>query len=303
MEAAIDIGTNTVLLLVAERKGDELHVIHEEQRIPRLGKGVDQERVLKPDSVKRVIDSIREFQAIIEKDYPDVDEIKVTATSAVRDARNKKSFVNWVKSETNLDVLILSGKEEAEYTYKGAHSVLSVHDSDNDIFVLDIGGGSTEVIHGRKGKIIDAYSFDMGSVRFTERFMKHDPPFREEIITCEEAVLHELMQGKLRPRKGVTAIGVGGTMTALAAIDKQVDQFDKNEINGHVIETKKLIAGLDVFALHTHEQILELNPNVLQGRQDIFLAGLIILKQFLITYKLDEIIVSMGGVRHGAILQ
>lgn len=303
MKAAIDIGTNTVLLLVAERSGNELNVIHEEQRIPRLGKGVDQERVLKPDSVERVIEAIKEYQAIIASDFPEVDEIIVTATSAVRDARNRSSFINWVKSETDLDVQLLSGKEEAEYTYRGAHSVLDIDDSKNDIIVIDIGGGSTEVIHGRQGKIIDAYSFDMGSVRYTERYLKHDPPFREEIIESEEAVVEELTKAKLRLKRNVKVIGVGGTLTSLAAIDKQVEQFNKEHINGHHMETKKLVSGIDVFALHTHEQILELNREVLNGREDIFLAGILILKQFLLTYKLDEIIVSMGGVRHGAILK
>ncbi len=303
MKAAIDIGTNTVLLLIADNKQDQLRVIREEQRIPRLGKGVDSSRVLHPDSAQRVVDVLKEYKALIEKDYPEVDEIIVTATSAVRDARNRKSFLNWIHQDTGLEVTILSGDQEAEFTYLGALSVLPIDDSGQDIMVLDIGGGSTELILGRKGSIVQAHSYDMGCVRFTERFFEHDPPFREEILLCEEEISLLLDEVKIKPKKHLSAIGVAGTLTSLAAIDKQVSQYDSGMINGHVIELEKLKKGIEIFSLHTHQQLLELHPEVLKGRADIFLAGLLILKQFMVYYDLQQITVSTGGVRHGALLQ
>jgi exopolyphosphatase/guanosine-5'-triphosphate,3'-diphosphate pyrophosphatase len=308
MKAAIDIGTNTVLLLIAEKQLGEknnttLKVIHEEQRIPRLGKGVDASGVLHPDSAQRVIEVLKEYKSLIEAEYPEVDEIIVTATSAVRDARNRKSFLNWVHQETGLEVSVLSGEQEADLTYKGALSGLAEGDHEQDVMVLDIGGGSTELILGRKGSIVQAHSFDMGCVRFTERFLEHDPPFREEILLCEEEINILLDGHRFKPRKHVMAIGVAGTLTSLAAIDKQVDQYDAEKINGHVVELEKLKKGIEVFSLHTHEQLQQLHPEVLKGRADIFLAGLLILRQFMLYYELSEITVSTGGVRHGALIR
>ncbi|MEO9885656.1 MAG: Ppx/GppA phosphatase family protein [Balneola sp.] len=301
MKAAIDIGTNTVLLLITEDASDKLDILHEEQRMPRLGKNVDADKTLASDSIERVIKVLSEYKLIIENEYPDVSEVIVTATSAVRDASNKDEFIIKVKEETGFDVLLLSGEDEARFTYNGA---LTVFDEQvkGDIFVLDIGGGSTEVALGRNGTLIDSYSFDMGCVRFTERFLKQDPPFQEQIQECREAIKNMLDSKKFKPKRNAKAVGVAGTLTSLAAIDLQIDEYDPEHMNGHLIVNEKLKKGIEIFSLHTHQQLLELSPKVLNGREDIFLAGLLILEGFLNYFGLDEIRVSTGGIRHGAIL-
>ena len=184
MKAAIDIGTNTVLLLVGEISGGKLHVIHEEERAPRLGRNVDANKTLHEDSMLRVIAALKEYQEILSSRYPDVKEIIVTATSAVRDAANKQTFMDLVLKETGLRVRLLSGQEEAVWTYKGALSVLEGLDK-HETFVLDIGGGSTEIALGKYGILNQSHSYDMGCVRFTERYLKHEPPFQEEIMECK----------------------------------------------------------------------------------------------------------------------
>ncbi|MEQ9309021.1 MAG: Ppx/GppA phosphatase family protein [Balneolaceae bacterium] len=301
MKAAIDIGTNTVLLLIAEVSSSLIKVIHEEQRVPRLGKGVDNSKLLHPDSIERVLNCIKEYQQIILNDYSEVDEIVITATSAVRDAQNKKEFIQLVKEETGLQIQLLSGDEEAKYTFDGAISVLNVQDKDA-LFVIDIGGGSTEIALGTKKGISVFHSFDMGSVRYKERFMMHNPPYSEEIFECKEEIRRLFSKKKFKVPKNVEAIGVAGTATSLAAIDLQLDEYENERLNKHVISREKLSKSIEIFSLHTYDQLLELSPILLKGREDIFLTGLLILEGFMKFYHLEEIKVSTGGIRHGALL-
>lgn len=301
MKATIDIGTNTVLLLVAELKDGKITEIHQEQRIPRLGKGVDNSKMLNLESMNRVIASLKEYKAIIEKDFSEVDELIVTATSAVRDARNRDSFIQKVKEETGLEIRLLSGDEEAKCTFNGAISVLNAKEKDT-FFVLDIGGGSTELALGTNTGVSEYHSFDMGSVRFKERFLIHNPPYSEEIFECRDEIKRLLSKRKFKLPKNVIALGVAGTATSLAAIDLQMDEFNAEQLNGHLINREKLTKSIDIFSLHTYDQLLELSPVLLKGREDIFLTGLLILEGFMSFYGLEEIKVSTGGVRHGALL-
>jgi len=302
MKAAIDIGTNTALLLVAEHQNGVLDVIHEEQRVPRLGKDVDQDRVLSGESMKRVVDALKEYQQIISNKFPDVDQVIVTATSAVRDATNKNEFLALVHRETGFAVRILSGDEEATLTYSGALSTLNVINK-TEVFVLDIGGGSTEVALGKDGKVKDEHSYDVGCVRFTERYLKENPPTEEQINDCRKAIKKTFQEKRFKSGLPVKAVGVAGTATSLAAIDLQIDQYEPERINNHLIDHKALKNRLETFKYQTHQQLLELNPDVLKGREDIFLAGLLIMDEFLELIDLDEIVVSTGGIRHGVLLE
>src|SRR5690554_2449787 len=302
MKAAIDIGTNTLLLLVAEVNGHQVMMRREEHRMPRLGKGVDADGNIKQESIDKVVEILKEYKAILETEFPTCTDVIVTATSAVRDATNRDYFINQVFSKTGFSIILLSGDEEANYTYSGALSVFAEPFAE-DTFVLDIGGGSTEIALGREGELIDFHSFDMGCVRFTERYLQHDPPFQEEIIQCREMIRELLQTHKFKPHSKCKAIGVAGTMTSLAAVNLQLKSYDTEKINGHVVRQQVLSKGVEIFSKHTHEQLLELCPNLMRGREDIFLAGLLILEEFMKFYKLEDIIVSTGGIRHGAIIK
>ena len=302
MNAAIDIGTNTVLMLIGAVENGALKTVHEEHRIPRLGKDVDKAKVLHPDSMQRVLDVLKEYKSIIAKDFPQVEKVVVTATSAVRDAQNRDEFIAMVKEETGLEIRLLSGDEEAQFTFAGAISTIPSSDKDN-FFVLDIGGGSTEVALGKDGAASDFISFDMGCVRYSERFLIHNPPYTEEITECKDEVFSLFGKKKFKVPRRVKAVGVAGTMTSLAAIDLQVDDpATLDRLNGHVINREKLSKSIEIFSLHTYDELLELSPVLLKGREDIFLAGLLILESFLKYHHLDEIIVSTGGIRHGVLL-
>lgn len=301
MKAAIDIGTNTVLLLIGEVKENRLEVVREEQRIPRLGKGVDKHRNLQPGSIQRVLEVMVEYQQIIQNEYPEVEEVFVTATSAVRDAGNREEFIHQVYKKTGFTVRILSGNEEAQYTFYGAIATLP-YEANTEFMVLDIGGGSTEVATGRFNILHDFHSFDMGCVRFSERYLEHNPPYTEEIFECRDEINRLYSSKKFKTRRNMKAVGVAGTLTSLAAIDLQIEAPHWNALNGHVIDRNKLSKSIEIFSLHTYDQLLELSPVLLKGREDIFLAGLLILELFLNHYKLPEIVVSTGGIRHGVLL-
>ncbi len=301
MKAAIDIGTNTALLLIADLKKDGIKVIHEEQRIPRLGQGVDESKLLHPDSMERVLDNLKEYKAIIEDDFPQVENVVVTATSAVRDAGNRAKFLSRIKDETGFEVKLLSGDEEAQYTYQGALTEVEIP-RDHFAFVLDIGGGSTELAYGNTTSLSQYHSFDIGSVRFKERFLKHNPPKNEEIEACRREVNHLLSEIKFEISNKVIAVGVAGTATSLAAIILNLEECDKTIINGYGVKLDALSEVIASFSSKTHEEILQLCPRILKGREDILLPGLIIMEQFMKFYHLDEMKVSTGGIRHGAIL-
>ena len=303
VHAAIDIGTNTVLLLVAVKHEQVLEPILEEQRIPRLGKGVDASGNLSETSTERVLDVLKEYRHILNADFPNVQNISVTATSAVRDAGNRDYFVDKVKEETGFELKVLSGKQEAELTFQGALSMLAELD---DAAVIDIGGGSTEIAYGKKGKLLDSHSFNMGSVRFTERFISSDPAEKEQVISCRNEIKNILYTRPFefgRDSKKMNLIGVAGTVTSLAYIDLGLLRYDTDQINGYRLsrnDIKEWVAKISMTKVKTLE---EQYPEVMKGRAEVILAGVLILDEFMDFYGIPELRVSTGGIRHGAILQ
>ncbi|MDR9418459.1 Ppx/GppA family phosphatase [Gracilimonas sp.] len=302
MKAAIDIGTNTVLLLIAEIEAGQIRVIREEHRSPRLGQGVDGDRNINKEATERVVQALKDYRQILDDEYPGVKDAIVTATSAVRDANNCEDFIQVVKVETCFDIRLLSGREEAEWTAAGALSVLPISD-EKRVMILDIGGGSTEVAHLQDGRITDGYSFDMGSVRFTERFLSSNPPTVPEIEVCREAVSNLYDSHTFEYSESVKAVGVAGTLTTLAGMALNLSSYEPEKINGFSITDEIIEHAIKQFKAHTYEVMLEKHPLYLKGRADIFMAGLLILEGFMKKFEVSEIEVSTGGIRHGAILK
>ena len=301
MKAAIDIGTNTVLLLVAEVDEGRVVPVFEAHRSPRLGKGVDADRNINDDATGRVIAALKEYREILEDRFGQIENIIVTATSAVRDASNREEFIEKVRKETGFKIRLLTGREEAEWTAAGA---LSVVEADvEEVMILDIGGGSTEVALLKEGSVIDAYSFDMGSVRFTERFLISDPPAKEEVANCRKAASDLYNTHVFNPSGNFKAVGVAGTLTSLAGIRLGLDKYEPNKINNYLLKQNDINDVIEAFMDYPHEELLDKHPVYLAGRSDIFMAGMLILEGFLKSYGLSEILVSTGGIRHGAILK
>lgn len=303
MKAAIDIGTNTVLLLVAEISDSAIKVLHEEQRIPRLGQGVDHSRHLSGEAMKRVIKVLKEYRNILDQKFPAVKNVYVTATSAVRDAANRGDFLKQVEQETGYEIKVLTGFEEAQFTYLGAQSMLDDELISTPKIVIDIGGGSTELVLGSGVEIRDRHSFDMGCVRFTERFMKNDPPTQSQIKACKGAIRQKLEEYEFHLTNNVSLIGVAGTVTSLAFIDTQMDAYKSKSLVGHKISKEVISKYTYRFQKVSSSELLKNYSQVMEGRADIFLAGLLILEQVMKVYGFNQLVVSTGGIRHGAIFK
>ena len=301
MKAAIDIGSNTVLLLLGEVKDQKVDVIYEEQHAPRLGRGVDEQENLNTKSVQRVVNVLTTYQSTIDNKYTDVSDVRVLATSAVRDANNRQEFVRKVKEETGFSVQILSGEEEAELTYAGAKSVLTQNDT--DAAVIDIGGGSTEIAIGTGKQMTDRYSFDIGSVRFTERYLSNNPPKGSQIEDCRSTIKKMLEMRPFEWTKDIQLIGVAGTVTSLAAIHNQIGYYDPALLNETQLSAQDISSHIATFSTMPSEELLHKYPKILKGRADVILAGLLILETFMHFYNIEHLTVSTGGIRHGALLK
>ncbi|SMO89294.1 Ppx/GppA phosphatase family protein [Gracilimonas mengyeensis] len=302
LNAAIDIGTNTVLLLVGKLEDVQLNPVHEEQRVPRLGKGVDADKNINPEATQRVIEALLEYKARLAADYPTVEKVTVTATSAVRDAANREEFMAEVKKQTGFDIRLLSGREEAEWTAAGALSMLEIT-SETETLILDIGGGSTEIAQLFEGDIKDAHSFDMGSVRYTERFLKDNPPTEAQIIDCQAEIARLFGSRPFEAAETIQAVGVAGTLTTLAALAQGITEYQPEKLNGFALSLEKVQQVIEWFKEEPYEELIPLNPRMLEKRADIFLAGMLILEGFMQHFKLQHIKVSTGGIRHGALLK
>jgi exopolyphosphatase/guanosine-5'-triphosphate,3'-diphosphate pyrophosphatase len=296
--ASIDIGTNTVLLLVADIGDDGTIVpVRYDQRIPRLGKDVDARRRLAEDAIQRVIHVLTEYQSLLAP--LDVTATVLTATSAVRDAGNRAKFLEEVHRATGWRVQILSGSEEARWAYRGAISgVLSAGRTS----VLDIGGGSTEVISGVAGTLTHRRSLNIGALRITERFLQHDPPSATEVAAAERFVRSELRAVDSFPLQDSTVVGVAGTATTLALLAQGYTTFDIRGVSGYrlpldeVIALERRMEGVSTMTIGEWASVLE-------GRADIIRAGTIILREFLSRYGFPSIIVSERGLRYGIVLR
>lgn len=328
LHAAIDIGTNTVLLLITRvdsgsGQGDgagRLTPVREEQRMPRLGRKVDAGRTLHSHSIERVMQALEEYQAILETYRRNGDSVAtpvVTATSAVRDAANRETFLAEVKSRTGWSVRLLSGDEEARFTFRGALSVLSLT-IDRPLMVLDIGGGSTETAYGPGHQKTPAHfrSVDAGCVRFTERYLS-GPDFESQpetqIQACFEAArncfaeLHNIRRAVREAAQPPRLIGVAGTLTSLAVMQhydqlKDMKGYEAERINGITLSLDDVQRWRQRVFEAGPDKLAQDYPLVMQGRADIYLAGLIILEAFMKYFELPGITVSTGGIRHGAVL-
>jgi len=299
--AGIDIGTLTCRLLIADLPPTgAVKELHSDRRILRLGEGVDRSKRLKAEAIDRVIQCLREWRVVI-AGYR-VQACTAVATSAVRDAVNRDEFLDRVKSDTGLDVEILTGEEEAGRTLLGIRSGLPPEIG--DMLALDIGGGSTEFILDRDRQSPRVRSIDIGVVRLSERVLHHDPPTTDEIEQAREWVRAEtraVLAGMPRP-EGLTLVGTAGTITSLAAMAQQLPAYEPARIHNYRL-------GIDTVA-QLEQQLLARNkaartgmPGLEKNREDVIAAGAIILRTVMETLGERECLVSDLGLREGALIE
>lgn len=296
----IDIGTNTVLLLVADVDRDgTLRPVHHGHVIGRLGKGVDEHRVILPETFEKILEILKNY--VEESKRQSADRILACGTSALRDAANTEEFVNIVKNNLGLEIRILSGDEEAELTYRGAVSEFLQDDPNPFFTVLDIGGGSTEITVGHGMSVLTKHSFDIGCVRLTERFLKTSPP---SSLAMSQALSAIRKQISAVPAVSTNSrlIGVAGTVTTLAAIDLNLPEYDPRKVSGHELTYEKIQELLAKLRIKTVEEMRAF-PQILPGRADILLAGVVILLEVMDQLNIETMTVSDRGLRYGVALE
>ena len=294
--AVIDIGTNTVLLLIAGvEAGGTLTTAVYEQRTPRLGRGVDAGGRLHPESMERAVQAVEEFRGIIARRRRDA--VAVFGTSAVRDAQNRDELASLMLARTGFPLEVLSGNDEALWTYRGAISGVPGIAAAT---VIDIGGGSTEITSGTGRRVTSSASLNIGSVRLTERLLLHDPPLRRETDDARSTIRRALCSAAAAP--GSLLVAVAGTATTLALLAQKRPEFSIEAVSGYVLPlhtVSELRASLE----RRSSRALRGMAPYMEGRHDIITAGALILEEAMVHFGFERVLVSERGVRYGVALR
>jgi exopolyphosphatase/guanosine-5'-triphosphate,3'-diphosphate pyrophosphatase len=299
--AAIDVGTNSVRLLVAEAgpstpRPTALTALERLMRITRLGAGVDANGRLDPAAIDRTVTVLQEYRERI--DRFGVERVRMTATSAARDATNRDDFFDAAEKAVGVRPELLSGLDEARLSFTGATAELDP--ALGPFLVVDIGGGSTEFSYG--GAEFEAgLSTDMGCVRFTEKYIEHDPPRPEELVAAlsvAEAYVDDVRQAIPEAAEAKTFVGLAGTVTTAAAVEIGLATYDRDRIH-HFLLTKA--AAEDVFrtlATETRAQRIA-NPGLEEARADVIVAGMCVLVTIMRRLGLEACLVSEADILDG----
>jgi exopolyphosphatase/guanosine-5'-triphosphate,3'-diphosphate pyrophosphatase len=304
--AAIDVGTNTAQLLVAEVEGGRItRRVGTDERFVRLGEGVDASGQISAPARERLLDALQAQQQMAVE--WGAEHITVGATSASRDAVNRQAVIDAVRRETGLSYEILSGEEEATWTFAAACD--EHRDRTEPTVVIDIGGGSTELIAGRGGAVgPDAIqhrcSLNIGCVRLTERFFDSQPPSREAVRRAADCIDAALEDAALPVASGATLVGTSGTTEALALVDAGPSStIEALDDAARVLSADAVRRWRTTVVSCSHSEVLALHPDAMPGRADVFPMGVLILDRFLRATGLDACRVSGHQLRHGLILR
>jgi exopolyphosphatase/guanosine-5'-triphosphate,3'-diphosphate pyrophosphatase len=306
--AAIDCGTNSIRLLIADLDGGRLRDIHREMRIVRLGQGVDATGQFAPDALARTRAALVDYAALL--DRFEVAKVRMVATSATRDAANRDVFF-----DMTADVLgpvvpgavaeVISGTEEAELSFNGA--VGELDSATGPFVVVDLGGGSTEVVLGNGAGVEASFSADIGCVRLTERCLHSDPPTAAEVAAAREVVRERLAEAlRVVPvERAETWVGVAGTFTTLAALAQNMTTYDSDAIHLSRVSFGKLLPVCEQLIGMTRQQRAALGP-MHEGRVDVIGGGSIVVEELADALGrragIDELVVSEHDILDGIAL-
>jgi exopolyphosphatase/guanosine-5'-triphosphate,3'-diphosphate pyrophosphatase len=292
--AAVDIGTNSMRLMIAKIEDEK--IVHKEKYLffTRMGEGMDKSKTIPEEVIERNINSLKEIKGIC--DDREVDKIIAYGTSALRDAENKSEFINRAMDKSGIKVEVISGEEEAYYGYLGVSRSLDLQ----DFMIMDVGGGSTEFIRIENGEKKYLKSLNIGSVRLNERFSLKDPPDKKQL---DELMKHldEIFDENFGDENvDASLVGIGGTATALSAINLGLDSYDPDKIDGSVIaydDVEKIFEDLSQMRLDERLAVKGLEPK----RADIIVAGAAIIKRYMERDKIREIIISDSDNLEGSV--
>lgn len=330
--AAIDVGTNTVRLLVGEPDGaGGYRPVFAAQEITRLGQGLLPDRLLQPEPIQRTLAVLESFRRLA--DSHGATRSAVVGTSALREASNRQEFLHRARRETGLDVRVISGEEEARLTLRGVRAALPavgtlcgpvdqghhLRSTGPDamgaplggrLLLMDIGGGSTEFLLADGDVILATASTGLGVVKLTEAHVRHDPPLLAELKAIRDVVVARLARlraeglpgfGPAAAALATTFVGTAGTVTTLAAVDLSLTSYDPGRVNGHRLSRDRVEALLRELAslpLARRRTVPGLEP----ARADVIVAGALVCVVVMESLGFPSILVSDGGLREGILL-
>ena len=303
--AVIDVGTNSIKLLVADVSGRDVQPVHEESRQTRLGRGFYETRQLQPEAVACTAEAVWEFaQTARERN---AESIRVFATSAARDAVNPMDLTGSIFRATGLMTEIITGAREAEWVFQGVTTDPEL--ARHPLLLLDVGGGSTEFIAGGGGKKHFAHSFPLGTVRLMEKFPHSDPPTRGEFNACRDWLKH-FLHAEVRPQIApalknesgeIWLVGTGGTTSILARIESKLDRFDREKIERTVLDFDQIVAQRKKLWHLPLEERKEI-PGLPKLRADVILTGVLIYEMVMEEFGFKQLRVSTRGLRFAAVM-
>ena len=287
--AAVDIGTNSTRLLVADIEGESVRELARRLEITRLGEGVDERHILLPQAIARVRNVLAEYRRAAEE--AGADRTLAFATSAVRDAENGEAFLGEIEWSYAFKTRLLAGDEEALLTFRG---VSAGRDVAPGTIVIDVGGGSTELILGDAAGVAFYTSLDLGCVRLTERF---GTDFGAAAAHVRD-VLAGSVPAEVRPR---AAIGVAGTITTIATLDLGLEEEDPDTVHGHSLSAETVAtwtARLEGMSVEEIRALRGMHPD----RAPVIAAGAVVVRETLAHFGLEALEVSEHDIMHGAAL-
>ena len=307
--AVIDVGTNSIKLLVGEVEAGQVRPVVEESRQTRLGKGFYLDHTLQPGPIAESARAIAEFSKKAAE--LGVSPPRVVATSAMREARNRDELVSAVERACGLQVRIISGEQEADYVFRGVTSDPGF--ASEPLFLLDVGGGSSEFILGHGDRKHFAWSFPMGTVRLLEQAHPADPPTGEQLATCRKSVLEFLerevgpslapaLEMEARPGGAVQLVGTGGTASILGCMECRLNSFDRERLEATRLTRERLtwhVEHLWGLPLNQRRTVVGLPPN----RADVILTGSAIYEGIMTYFDFAQLRVSTRGLRFAILME
>ncbi|MBB4986082.1 MULTISPECIES: Ppx/GppA phosphatase family protein [Streptomyces] len=297
--AGIDCGTNSIRLLVADVHPDTGELIELDRRmtIVRLGQGVDKTGRLAPEALERTFAACRAYAEVIKE--LGAERLRFVATSASRDAENRQDFVNGVVEILGVEPEVITGDQEAEFSFTGATGEL--HGDDRRL-VVDIGGGSTEFVVGNK-HVEAARSVDIGCVRLTERHVRHDPPTAEEVaaIRADIRTALDLAAETVPIDSAETLVGLAGSVTTVAAIALGLPEYDSEKVHHSRISAAQVAEVTDRLLASTHDERAAI-PVIHPGRVDVIIAGALVVREIVERVGAREVVVSEHDILDGIAL-
>lgn len=296
--AFIDVGTNTVLCLIADiRETGRFRVLDDLADISGLGQGVDRTRRIIPEGEQRALEILARYRDHCQR--LGVEEIFAVGTSALRDAENSAEVRARLRAKLGFDIRVITGAEEAAYSFLAVARGLAL--AGRELLVIDIGGGSSEFIRGNDAGVSQVLSVDIGSVRLTERFLHSDPVRDDEVATMLAAIERELalvIDRFASANVPLTLVGIAGSFTTVAAIEKGLVKYSHSDVHGSHLSVGEVRRQVQLFREKTIEERKQI-AGLEAKRADVILAGACLIERIMTLFKAESVVVSDQGVRYG----